>query len=67
MARTGHSNIVHVRYSAIARQGVPHSYSREVAAAFGYADESLDMVPDSSNMGLSCGNPIALANLKQVR
>ncbi len=36
----------------------------QVALAVGYADDDLSALPDGSNMGLSCGNPTALASLK---
>ncbi|MEM8757723.1 MAG: arsenite methyltransferase [Planctomycetota bacterium] len=36
----------------------------QVALAVGYADEDLTVLPEGSNMGLSCGNPTALASLK---
>lgn len=35
-----------------------------LAKAIGYADESLAGVPDTANLGLSCGNPAALASLR---
>lgn len=31
----------------------------------GYTEEDILNVPDGSNMGLGCGNPIAMANLKE--
>lgn len=36
-----------------------------IAAAFGYDEEDLAALPDGANMGLSCGNPLALASLKE--
>ncbi len=36
----------------------------QVALAVGYADADLTVLPEGSNMGLSCGNPTALASLK---
>ena len=36
----------------------------QVAMAVGYAESELTMLPDGSNLGLSCGNPTALASLK---
>jgi SAM-dependent methyltransferase len=36
-----------------------------IAAAFGYGEADLAALPDGANMGLSCGNPVALASLKQ--
>jgi hypothetical protein len=35
-----------------------------VASSFGYSKEELDSIPESANMGLSCGNPLAIAGLK---
>lgn len=36
----------------------------QVAVAVGYSDEDLTVLPDGANMGLSCGNPTALAALR---
>ncbi|KAA0214657.1 MAG: methyltransferase domain-containing protein [Leptolyngbya sp. PLA3] len=36
----------------------------QVALAVGYAATDLTIVPDGANMGLSCGNPTAIASLK---
>jgi len=36
----------------------------ELAMQIGYTEEELAVLPDSANMGLSCGNPTALAALK---
>ncbi len=37
---------------------------RAVAEAFGYSAEELTSIPAEANMGLSCGNPTATANLR---
>src|SRR5262245_39539629 len=37
---------------------------RTVAEAFGYSVEELSSIPADANMGLSCGNPTAYANLR---
>jgi hypothetical protein len=42
------------------------AYNERVATAFGYSAEELQDIPDNSNLGLSCGNPLATANLKEV-
>lgn len=34
-----------------------------LATALGYSKEELNVMPDAANMGLSCGNPTALASL----
>lgn len=38
---------------------------RAVAEAFGYTPEELASIPADANMGLSCGNPTATANLRE--
>jgi arsenite methyltransferase len=57
---------VQSKYAAVAssslsgnREGV-----RAVAEAFGYSAEELASIPAEANMGLSCGNPTAYANLR---
>lgn len=35
----------------------------QVAVAVGYAGDDLAILPEGSNMGLSCGNPMAIASL----
>jgi SAM-dependent methyltransferase len=37
---------------------------RAVAEAFGYTADELRSIPAQANMGLSCGNPVALAHLR---
>jgi arsenite methyltransferase len=55
-------------YSTIARErGVQDEpYAKKVAQSFGYNLEDLAAIPDGANMGLSCGNPLAIAGLKTV-
>ena len=40
------------------------SYAVEVSRELGYSDNDLKSVPEDANLGLGCGNPIALASLK---
>lgn len=37
---------------------------QEVSAKMGYSDAELSAVPDGANLGLGCGNPQAIADLK---
>ena len=37
----------------------------DIAAKVGYSADDLAGLPDGANMGLGCGNPVALASLKQ--
>jgi arsenite methyltransferase len=36
-----------------------------LAEGIGYSGEDLELLPEGANMGLSCGNPTAVADLKQ--
>jgi arsenite methyltransferase len=37
----------------------------KLAGAIGYTKDDLEILPEGANMGLSCGNPTAIANLKE--
>ena len=37
----------------------------EISKKIGYAEEELRSVPEDSNLGLGCGNPVAFASLKE--
>ncbi len=54
------------KYGAVATSGLSteHTGVRAVAEAFGYSPEELASIPSEANMGLSCGNPTATANLR---
>jgi len=57
---------VRSRYGSTARSGLSseHEGVRAVAEAFGYSPEELASIPAEANMGLSCGNPTAIAHLR---
>jgi ubiquinone/menaquinone biosynthesis C-methylase UbiE len=50
----------------VAKSGLSseHDGVRAVAEAFGYSPEELASIPAEANMGLSCGNPTAIAHLR---
>jgi len=39
--------------------------TKEFAKSIGYSEEELKAIPDEANLALSCGNPTALAGLKE--
>jgi SAM-dependent methyltransferase len=39
--------------------------AKDFAKSIGYSEQELKNIPAEANLGLSCGNPTALANLKQ--
>ena len=57
---------VRSKYAAVAESTLSsdHVGVRAVAQAFGYSPEELAAIPKDANMGLSCGNPTAMASLK---
>ncbi len=63
---TSISEQVKSKYAAVATSTLSggHDGARSVAEAFGYTPEQLANIPQEAHMGLSCGNPLATANLK---
>jgi ubiquinone/menaquinone biosynthesis C-methylase UbiE len=60
------------RYSEIAQSGESccateccSPSTTDVALRIGYSEEDLKNIPEASSMGLGCGNPVALAGLKE--
>jgi SAM-dependent methyltransferase len=55
------------KYGSVALSGLStdHQGVRAVAEAFGYTPAELAAIPAEANMGLSCGNPTATANLRE--
>ena len=39
--------------------------TQDISKKIGYSEKELSSVPEGSNLGLGCGNPIALASLKE--
>lgn len=58
---------VRSRYGSVAKSGLSSDQDgvRAVAEAFGYSSEELASIPAEANMGLSCGNPTAIAHLRE--
>ncbi|MBL4769660.1 MAG: arsenite methyltransferase [Planctomycetes bacterium] len=54
-------------YGSVAQAGLSstHSGIKSIANAFGYSDEELASIPAEANMGLSCGNPVAMASISE--
>ena len=58
--------VVRSRYGSVALSDLSSEQEgvRAVAEAFGYTPEELASIPAEANMGLSCGNPTATANIR---
>ncbi len=69
--------VVREGYAKIAKQGgsccSPASsccgsttdLTQDISKKIGYTEEELTSVPDGANLGLGCGNPVALASLRE--
>ena len=57
---------VQSKYAAVANSTLSNKHEgvQAVAEAFGYSAEELSSIPAEANMGLSCGNPTAIASLR---
>ena len=59
---------INTTYGTAAKHAINNSHNKSgseaIAAAFGYSTSDLTSIPDGANMGLSCGNPLALANVR---
>ncbi|MGV8174853.1 MAG: arsenite methyltransferase [Methanothrix sp.] len=64
---------VRVGYSRVAKSGSSCCSSgccgsakpQQISRKIGYTEEQMETVPEGSNLGLGCGNPVALAALKE--
>lgn len=52
------------RYGAVAAGKTASPAAARVARTVGYSDRELEAVPQGANLGLGCGNPVALATLQ---
>lgn len=69
--------VVREGYSKVAREAnsccsastasccAPASSAENISTKIGYSQEELKRVPEGANLGLGCGNPIALTSLKE--
>jgi len=51
-------------YGEIAKKGISCCSPTNEPCSCGYSEQEIASVPEGSNLGLGCGNPIALASLK---
>ncbi|MDW8368153.1 MAG: arsenite S-adenosylmethyltransferase, partial [Abditibacteriales bacterium] len=69
-------SMIREKYASIAVEGLPccapssaccdsGHLAETLSKKVGYADEDLRAVPDGANLGLGCGNPVALASLRE--
>lgn len=68
MATADAYSTVNTHYSALARYISEDiaQHSQKVALSFGYDANELAAIPEGANLGVSCGNPLAVAGLRVV-
>ena len=59
-------NAVQCCYGNIAKNTTQDDSQEKIATAFGYSANDLASLPEKTNLGVSCGNPVAYANMKEV-
>jgi SAM-dependent methyltransferase len=66
MTTPSHIEQIQAGYGAVAASTLSsrHAGIKAIAEAFGYTSDDLAALPAEVNMGLSCGNPVATANLR---
>ncbi len=60
----GQSGTTTEKVSASSCCGSSDDTSQQLSTLMGYSKEDIGSVPEGANMGLGCGNPVALASLK---
>ena len=68
LVKEGYGKVASRKHSCCDLGGV-HSqkkdFTEKISKTIGYSDKDMSSVPDESNLGLGCGNPIALASLRE--
>jgi ubiquinone/menaquinone biosynthesis C-methylase UbiE len=60
----GEQGISDTKRSSASCCGAPEFTPEQMSKAMGYSRNDLDNTPEGANLGLGCGNPVALASLK---
>lgn len=69
MQSTDIYQLVQSRYGELAERSSTTQQERpeeSVAKAFGYDASELSTIPKDANLGVGCGNPLAVANIREV-
>jgi len=68
LVKEGYGKVASKKHSCCDLGGV-HSqkkdFTEKISKKIGYSDNDMGSVPEESNLGLGCGNPIALASLRE--
>jgi SAM-dependent methyltransferase len=69
IVREGYAEVANRKTSCCAAASAPCSCStpssEEISRKIGYSEEDINSVPEGANLGLGCGNPVALASIRE--
>ncbi|MBN1869252.1 MAG: arsenite methyltransferase [Candidatus Omnitrophica bacterium] len=67
MVKEGYAKVAIQQTSCCASTSCCSSASspKDISKTVGYSDDEMEAVPEGSNLGLGCGNPVAIASLKE--
>jgi arsenite methyltransferase len=66
--REGYAQVAKSGSSCCAPKGsccCSSNLATDISKKIGYSDQDIESVPEGANLGLGCGNPVALASLKE--
>lgn len=64
LIKNAYSKLAHTNNNCVCETGQCETNSQLIAKNIGYKSTELSIIPEESNLGLSCGNPTALTILK---
>lgn len=67
IVREGYAKVAAQRSSCCSSSccGTGSGAAKDISRSIGYSDHEMSAVPEGANLGLGCGNPVALALLKE--
>ncbi|MDD3295670.1 MAG: arsenite methyltransferase [Geobacteraceae bacterium] len=67
LVREGYAQVAEQRISCCSSGSCcgGSNQAKNISKSVGYSDSEVNAVPEGSNLGLGCGNPVALASLKE--
>jgi arsenite methyltransferase len=65
VVREGYAQVVKRKSSCCGLADSADVAAADISRQMGYSDEEMTSVPEGANLGLGCGNPVALASLEE--
>jgi SAM-dependent methyltransferase len=68
LVKEGYGKVASKKHSCCDPESVhsqKNDFTEKISKKIGYTDKDMSSVPEESNLGLGCGNPIAIASLKE--